>query len=104
MNTVFPPNILSMVGDMRKEAVTRVAAITRNVMPPLVNITDALLRFIFPPSVFFSSLPPLASVMLSFCCYMAELYCWIFHYLHPEYSHSNQCLQPSPGFLFPHHL
>ena len=43
MNTVFPPNILSMVGDMRKEAVTRVAAITRNVMPPLVNITAALL-------------------------------------------------------------
>ena len=39
----YPPNILSMVQNLRKEAVTRVAVITRNVMAPLVT----LLRFFF---------------------------------------------------------
>jgi hypothetical protein len=47
MGRINPPKILSMVGDIRKDAVTRVAAITRNVMAPLVTITVAVLRFLF---------------------------------------------------------
>ena len=46
-NANYPPKILSMVGEIRKDAMTRVAAISRNVIAPLVIITVALLRFSF---------------------------------------------------------
>jgi hypothetical protein len=57
MTANYPPNIFSMVGDIRKDTITRVATITSKVMAPLFTVTVAHLRFLFslPSFLLFSA-------------------------------------------------